>query len=74
MTRLDQLMEAEPDTIAVGCPFCTTMMGDAAKAKGIDEQVRVKDVVELVAESLATSEPAPTAEPEADTETTEASE
>ncbi|MFP6664467.1 MAG: (Fe-S)-binding protein [Deltaproteobacteria bacterium] len=55
-TRLDQLMEAEPDTIAVGCPFCTTMMTDATKAKGIEDKVRVKDVVELVAESLKQKE------------------
>jgi len=52
-TRLDQLMEAKPDTIAVACPFCTTMVSDATKAKGLEEQVKVKDVVEIVADSLA---------------------
>ena len=51
--RLDQLMEAKPDTIAVACPFCTTMISDATKAKGLEEQVEVKDVVEIVAASLA---------------------
>jgi Fe-S oxidoreductase len=53
VTRMEQLLEAKPDTVAVACPFCTTMVGDAAKAKGIEEEVAVKDVVELVAESLA---------------------
>ncbi len=53
VTRLDQLMEAKPDTIAVACPFCTTMISDATKAKSLEEQVKVKDVVEIVAESLA---------------------
>ncbi|MEW6267968.1 MAG: (Fe-S)-binding protein [Thermodesulfobacteriota bacterium] len=52
-TRFDQLMEAKPDTIAVACPFCTTMIGDATKAKGLEEQVKVKDVVEIVADSIA---------------------
>jgi len=52
VTRLDQLMEAKPDTIAVACPFCTTMVSDATKAKGLEEQVKVKDVVEIVADSL----------------------
>lgn len=52
-TRLDQLMEAKPDTIAVACPFCTTMISDATKAKGLEEEVKVKDVVEIVAASLA---------------------
>ncbi len=51
-TRLDQLLLTKPDTIAVACPFCTTMMTDATKAKGLEESVVVKDVVELVAESL----------------------
>jgi len=52
-TRFDQLMEAKPDTIAVACPFCTTMISDATKAKGLEEEVKVKDVVEIVASSLA---------------------
>ena len=38
------------DTVAVGCPFCLTMMSDAAKAA--QEGVVVKDVVELIAEGL----------------------
>ncbi len=38
------------DTVAVGCPFCLTMMSDAANAA--QEGVAVKDVVELIAESL----------------------
>ena len=38
------------ETVAVGCPFCLTMMSDAAKAA--DEGVVVKDVVELIAEGI----------------------
>ncbi len=38
------------DTVAVGCPFCLTMMSDAAAAA--QEGVVVKDVVELIAEGL----------------------
>ncbi|MCS6926053.1 MAG: heterodisulfide reductase-related iron-sulfur binding cluster [Candidatus Binatia bacterium] len=54
--RLEQLLAATPDTIAVGCPFCMIMMDDAVKGKNVDEQVEVKDLVELVAESLRTRE------------------
>ena len=36
-------------TLAVGCPFCLTMMSDAAKA---DEAVQVLDVAEIVAARL----------------------
>jgi Fe-S oxidoreductase len=51
-TRLGQLLEAKPDTVAVACPFCTTMISDAAKARGLEETLPVKDVVEIVADSL----------------------
>ncbi len=37
-------------TLAVGCPFCMTMMTDAATADG--GGVQVKDVAEIVAERL----------------------
>jgi len=37
-------------TLAVGCPFCLTMLSDASKSDG--GSVQVKDVVELVAEKL----------------------
>ncbi|MCY3901707.1 MAG: (Fe-S)-binding protein [Caldilineaceae bacterium] len=42
------------DTVAVGCPFCLTMMSDAANAA--QEGVAVKDLVELIAESLEPDE------------------
>ncbi len=41
------------ETVAVGCPFCLTMMSDAANAAG--DGVEVKDVVELIAEGLNNS-------------------
>jgi Fe-S oxidoreductase len=37
-------------TVAVGCPFCMSMMADAAKADG--DSMQVKDVAELVAENM----------------------
>ncbi|MFZ5880597.1 MAG: heterodisulfide reductase-related iron-sulfur binding cluster [Chloroflexota bacterium] len=38
------------ETVAVGCPFCLTMMVDASKADG--GTVQVKDVAEIVAERM----------------------
>jgi Fe-S oxidoreductase len=38
------------NTLAVGCPFCLTMMVDAAKDAG--SEMAVKDVAEIVAEKL----------------------
>ena len=45
--RVDQLMETNPDTIAVSCPFCVLMLEDALKAKNLQNKVKVKDVSEL---------------------------
>ena len=36
--------------VAVGCPFCLTMLNDASKADG--DSMQVKDVAEIVAERL----------------------
>jgi len=40
------------DTIAAACPFCTVMLGSAAQTRGVTEQVRLRDVAEIVAEAL----------------------
>ena len=37
-------------TVAVGCPFCLTMLTDAARTA--DAGVQVKDIVEIIAERL----------------------
>ena len=50
--RVDELMEAKPETIAVSCPFCVLMLEDALKSKNLSGQVRVKDVSELLVESF----------------------
>ncbi len=49
-TRFAQAKATGAATVAVGCPFCLTMMTDASKADG--ETMQVKDVAELVAERL----------------------
>jgi hypothetical protein len=51
--RLDQLLAAAPDTIAVACPYCPVMLRDAAKARGA--QVPILDVAEIVAGRLVRS-------------------
>ncbi|MCZ7583289.1 MAG: (Fe-S)-binding protein [Deltaproteobacteria bacterium] len=53
--RFDEIMETcnQPETIGVSCPFCLTMMTDSSKDKQVDDKVKVKDVIEIVAEQLA---------------------
>ena len=49
--RFDQINEATPETMAVGCPFCMRMMEDALKSRSMEDQMRVRDLIEIVAES-----------------------
>ena len=49
-TRFKQAKATGAKTLAVGCPFCMTMLNDASKADG--GEVAVKDVAEIVAERL----------------------
>ncbi|MBF5046235.1 (Fe-S)-binding protein [Aggregicoccus sp. 17bor-14] len=39
-------------TVAVACPFCSTMLKDAVNDTGREENIRVKDITELVADAL----------------------
>jgi Fe-S oxidoreductase/nitrate reductase gamma subunit len=43
------------DTIATACPFCMTMMTDGVKALEKSEDVKVKDIAEIVFENLHNS-------------------
>jgi len=45
--RVNQLMESNPDTIAVSCPFCVLMLEDALKAKDLQDKIAVKEISEL---------------------------
>ncbi len=48
--RTEEALETKADTIAVACPFCMTMMSDGVKNKEKEENVKVKDLAELIAE------------------------
>jgi Fe-S oxidoreductase len=50
--RTEQALATGATTVAVGCPFCMTMMTDGTKAKNVEGSVQVKDLAELVAERL----------------------
>jgi heterodisulfide reductase subunit D len=51
--RIEEVLAAEPAIVAVACPFCMTMMSDGVKNKEKEETVRVLDLSEIVAQSLA---------------------
>src|SRR5712691_2130728 len=50
--RVEEALEAKPDVVGTACPFCLAMVDLGRKVKGADETLAVKDVSELVAESL----------------------
>jgi len=55
--RTEQALETKASTIAVGCPFCMTMLEDGVKEKSREESVRVLDVAEIVAEAIIEPQP-----------------
>ena len=50
--RAKEAIDTGAKTVATACPFCMTMMSDGVKAKLPDGGVVVKDVAELVLESV----------------------
>jgi heterodisulfide reductase subunit D len=49
--RTEQLMEVYPDVIAVACPFCNTMLTDGVKNENKQDEIKVVDIAELVAQA-----------------------
>ena len=50
--RTEEALSTGAKTIAVGCPFCYTMIGDGVTAKGEQENVEVVDVATVLLRSL----------------------
>ena len=55
MIRVEEAIGTGAETIAVACPFCITMFEDAAKSLG-SEKLAVKDIAEIIAETLPKTE------------------
>lgn len=49
LERFDQIAAKGPDLVATACPYCLTMMEDALKDRGREENLRALDVAEIVA-------------------------
>lgn len=49
--RTEEALALQPDVIAVGCPFCMTMMTDGVKNFNKEEEVKVLDIAELIAQA-----------------------
>ena len=49
--RSEEALAINPDVIAVGCPFCMTMMRDGVKHFEKEDKVQVLDVSEMIAKA-----------------------
>ncbi len=49
--RIDQVSAVQPDAVASGCPFCLMMFKDGIAEKGMEEELKARDVAEILAES-----------------------
>ncbi|MEL7004554.1 MAG: (Fe-S)-binding protein [Bacteroidota bacterium] len=49
--RTEEALSTGANTIAVGCPFCLTMMSDGVKNKEKESEVKVQDLAELIADA-----------------------
>jgi Fe-S oxidoreductase len=50
--RVREAYATGADTLAVACPSCLTMFTDAVKAEDLDSKLAVKDISQIVRESL----------------------
>ncbi len=46
--RARQVLETDAEVVAVGCPFCMTMLEDGINARKGDRDIQVMDVAELL--------------------------
>lgn len=51
MERAEEAIALSPDTIAVACPFCMTMLSDGVKLHNKENEIGVRDIAELIAEA-----------------------
>jgi Fe-S oxidoreductase len=51
--RTEEALALNPNIVATACPFCMTMLEDGIKTKEATESVKVKDIAEIVFETIA---------------------
>ena len=54
--RTEHFLETGAETVGVSCPFCLQMLEEGVEAKGEASEKKVKDLLELLAESVGEGE------------------
>jgi Fe-S oxidoreductase len=50
--RTEQALETKTKTFVTSCPFCITMLSDGIKSFNMEEEIKVKDIAEIIVETL----------------------
>jgi len=50
--RVQEAIDSGAEILATACPFCVLTLEDAAKIRGLEDQIQVVDIMELVAQVL----------------------
>jgi Fe-S oxidoreductase/nitrate reductase gamma subunit len=46
--RLQDALDVKADVVATACPYCLLMFDDAIRSKGLDEEIKVYDIAEVL--------------------------
>jgi Fe-S oxidoreductase len=61
VNRSKEIVDAKVDAVAVGCPFCKTMLSDGMKHFNKDEDIEILDIAQVVARAIGDEAPSPAA-------------
>ena len=50
--RIEEALGTGATVLATSCPYCIAMLEDSVRTLNADDRIKVKDVTELVRESL----------------------
>ncbi len=53
--RTEEAINTGASTVATACPFCMTMLSDGIKAKEKSDDIKIKDIAEILLQSIQTN-------------------
>ena len=60
--RVEEALRTGAEVMVTACPYCIRMLNEAVTELGVEDQIVVQDLAELLLQSVETSEAADTAE------------
>ncbi|MBR9987065.1 MAG: (Fe-S)-binding protein [Desulfosarcina sp.] len=55
LARSEEIVDSQATHVAVGCPFCLTMIEDGMKELGREEEIKTMDIAEIVDKNMVSS-------------------